>query len=202
MPPQLVLVVAVLAIAIHIHSSIFNFNQSTHVEHLPQPFISTTMGRHRSGHVHSFKNEGDGGVYINARRSRRRWMQYRSGRSNRLSASHALEVKVGHSKNLPRRVKDYRRCESDTQEIVWYGYFHAEKRMDVERRVHLALERRGIHRVRGVCAGSRCKSDHKEYFPFRVIKSFSRLKAIIREEMGLAGETDMKFYKINDWPPT
>ncbi|KAJ7159325.1 hypothetical protein C8R43DRAFT_1124538 [Mycena crocata] len=151
--------------------------------------------------IPNFKKEGKGTVYINGRRRRRRWMRYRSGRQNHLTALRALELKVGHTSWLPRRVTQYRGCQSGAQKIVWYGYISAQRRMHVERRVHMALERRGIHPVRGECAGDDCNTDHKEYFPMLLIRRFSRLLRIVRNEMVLAQEVDLKFYKMRDWPP-
>ncbi|KAJ7108949.1 hypothetical protein C8R43DRAFT_962772 [Mycena crocata] len=159
------------------------------------PFPSTTMARSKRSKplpIPNFKKEGKGAVYINGRRRRRRWMRYRSGRQNHLAALRALELKVGHTSWLPRRVTQYRGCQSGAQKIVWYGYFSAQRRMHVERRVHMALERRGIHPVRGECAGDDCNTDHKEYFPMLLIRCFSRLLRIVRDEMVLAQEVDLK----------
>ncbi|KAJ7119276.1 hypothetical protein C8R43DRAFT_960205 [Mycena crocata] len=111
-----------------------------------------------------------------------------------LAALRALELKVGHTSWLPRRVTQYRGCQSGAQKIVWYGYFSAQRRMHVERRVHMALERRGIHPVRGECAGDDCNTDHKEYFPMLLIRRFSRLLRIVRDEMVLAQEVDLKLW--------
>ncbi|KAJ7160601.1 hypothetical protein C8R43DRAFT_947817 [Mycena crocata] len=160
--------------------------------------LSTTMLRAPPGFIPNFKKEGKGGVYIVARC--RRCKRHRSGRRNPLAQLRTLEVKVGHTNWLPRRVRQYRGCASDKQDILWYGYFHAQKRMHLERRVHLALERRGIHPKRGVCAGDDCSLDHKEVFPMLLVRRLSRLKQIIREKMGFTGEADLKFYKIKDWP--
>ncbi|KAJ7147943.1 hypothetical protein C8R43DRAFT_952952, partial [Mycena crocata] len=161
-----------------------------------QTFPLTTMGRSKRSKpvpIPNFKKEGKGAVYINGRRRRRRWMRYRSGRQNHLAALRALEVKVGHTNWLPRRVTQYRGCRSDAQNIVWYGYFSAQRRMHVERRVHMALERRGIHPVRGECAGDDCNTDHKEYFPMLLIRRFFPVLRIVREEMVIAQEVDLKF---------
>ncbi|KAJ7119269.1 hypothetical protein C8R43DRAFT_960199 [Mycena crocata] len=173
--------------------------------HLNGTLPRTLMVRNDYDVVPDFKDDAPGALYVNARRRPRPSGRYRSGRRNylaALAAFRALQVKVGHTKKLPRRVKEYRRCESGSQEIVWYGYFHAEKRMHAERRVHNALKRRGIHPIRGICAGARCSSDHKEYFPMSLIRSFSRLYRIMREEMSIANEPDLKFYNINEWPRT
>ncbi|KAJ7159331.1 hypothetical protein C8R43DRAFT_948258 [Mycena crocata] len=173
--------------------------------HLNGTLPRTLMVRNDYDVVPDFKDDAPGALYVNARRRPRPSGRYRSGRRNylaALAAFRALQVKVGHTKRLPRRVKEYRRCESGSQEIVWYGYFHAEKRMHAERRVHNALKRRGIHPIRGICAGARCSSDHKEYFPMSLIRSFSRLYRIMREEMSIANEPDLKFYNINEWPRT
>ncbi|KAJ7106825.1 hypothetical protein C8R43DRAFT_963320 [Mycena crocata] len=173
--------------------------------HLNGTLPRTLMVRNDYDVIPDFKDDAPGALYVNARRRPRPSGRYRSGRRNylaALAAFRALQVKVGHTKKLPRRVKEYRRCESGSQEIVWYGYFHAEKRMHAERRVHNALKRRGIHPIRGICAGARCSSDHKEYFPMSLIRSFSRLYRIMREEMSIANEPDLKFYNINEWPRT
>ncbi|KAJ7121809.1 hypothetical protein C8R43DRAFT_959587 [Mycena crocata] len=189
----------------HPASEIFQRLYTTNFERFPtdppshtilQTFPLTTMGRSKRSKpvpIPNFKKEGKGAVYINGRRRRRRWMRYRSGRQNHLAALRALEVKVGHTNWLPRRVTQYRGCRSDAQNIVWYGYFSAQRRMHVERRVHMALERRGIHPVRGECAGDDCNTDHKEYFPMLLIRRFSRLLRIVREEMVIAQEVDLKF---------
>ncbi|KAJ7182230.1 hypothetical protein C8R43DRAFT_940379 [Mycena crocata] len=166
-------------------------NRST-LSHNP-PDLSLDHDRSKPVPIPNFKKEGKGAVYINGRRRRRRWMRYRSGRQNHLAALRALEVKVGHTNWLPRRVTQYRGCRSDAQNIVWYGYLSAQCRMHVERRVHMALERRGIHPVRGECAGDDCNTDHKEYFPMLLIRRFSRLLRIVREEMVIAQEVDLKF---------
>ncbi|KAJ7108956.1 hypothetical protein C8R43DRAFT_962778 [Mycena crocata] len=164
--------------------------------HLNGTLPRTLMVRNDYDVVPDFKDDAPGALYVNARRRPRPSGRYRSGRRNylaALAAFRALQVKVGHTKKLPRRVKEYRRCESGSQEIVWYGYFHAEKRMHAERPSPQRPQTTGYYPIRGICAGARCSSDHKEYFPMSLIRSFSRLYRIMREEMSIANEPDLKF---------
>ncbi|KAJ7175066.1 hypothetical protein C8R43DRAFT_943339 [Mycena crocata] len=110
-----------------------------------------------------------------------------------------IELKVGHAKNLPRRVQQYRKCESAAQEIVWHGFFYAERRMHVERRIHLALERHGAVRIRGECQGYPCTTHHREYFNMRTIRTRAEFLRICRGELRAAGEKNLKLHPMEDW---
>ncbi|KAJ7175077.1 hypothetical protein C8R43DRAFT_1201640 [Mycena crocata] len=142
-----------------------------------------------------YGGDAAGAVYVKSRRAKR---TTRPPQTERLPYDISdLELKVGHAKKLPRRVQQYRKCESDAQEIVWHGFFYAERRMHVERRIHLALERRGAVRIRGECQGYPCTTHHREYFNMRTIRTRAEFLRICRGELRAAGERNLKLYVVS-----
>ncbi|KAJ7107184.1 hypothetical protein C8R43DRAFT_1164153 [Mycena crocata] len=74
-----------------------------------------------------YGGDAPGGVYVKSRRAKR---TTRPSQTEHLPRDISdIELKVGHAKNLPRRVQQYRKCESAAQETVWHGFFYAERRM-------------------------------------------------------------------------
>ncbi|KAJ7091728.1 hypothetical protein C8R43DRAFT_1142011 [Mycena crocata] len=158
-----------------------------------------------------YGGDAPGGVYVKSRRAKR---TTRPSQTEHLPRDISdIELKVGHAKNLPRRVQQYRKCESAAQEIVWHGFFYAERRMHVgesfpplpprdassvpERRIHLALERHGAVRIRGECRGYPCTTHHREYFNMRTIRTRAEFLRICREELRAAREKDLKLYVVS-----
>ncbi|KAJ7114586.1 hypothetical protein C8R43DRAFT_961357 [Mycena crocata] len=157
----------------------------------------TAMTRGTYPKARYYGGDAAGAVYVKSRRAKR---TTRPSQTERLPRDISdLELKVGHAKNLPRRVQQYRKCESDAQEIVWHGFFYAERRMHVERRIHLALERHGAVRIRGECRGYPCTTHHREYFTMKTIRKRAEFLRLCRGELRAAGEKDLKLYPMKDW---
>ncbi|KAJ7152214.1 hypothetical protein C8R43DRAFT_950824 [Mycena crocata] len=161
------------------------------------PLSCTAMPHATYPTARYYGGDAPGGVYVKSRRSKR---TTRPSQTERLPHDISdLELKVGHAKNLPRRVQQYRKCESAAQEIIWHGFFYAHRRMHVERRIHLALERRGAVRIRGECKGYPCTTHHREYFNVKTIRTRTEFLRICRGELRAAGEKDLKLHPMEHW---
>ncbi|KAJ7119192.1 hypothetical protein C8R43DRAFT_1137077 [Mycena crocata] len=157
----------------------------------------TAMARGTYPKARYYGGDAAGAVYVKSRRAKR---TTRPSQNERLPRDISdLELKVGHAKNLPRRVQQYRKCESAAQEILWHGFFYAERRMHVERRIHLTLERHGAVRIRGECLGACCTTKHREYFNMRTIQTRAEFLRLCRGELRAAGEKDLKLHPMKDW---
>ncbi|KAJ7162525.1 hypothetical protein C8R43DRAFT_1123230 [Mycena crocata] len=162
------------------------------------PDLSLTAMTHGTySKARYYGGDAPGAVYVKSRRAKR---TTRPSQTERLPHDISdLELKVGHAKNLPRRVQQYRKCESAAQEIVWHGFFYADRRMHVERRIHLALERRGAVRIRGECKGYPCTTHHREYFTMKTIRTRAEFLRICRGELRAAREKDLTLHPMKHW---
>ncbi|KAJ7182276.1 hypothetical protein C8R43DRAFT_940429 [Mycena crocata] len=165
------------------------FQCAKDLEYSPDELTTTTMARFNAKKARRYPNDEPGGVYANSRRT--------PGAQPPLETEplpddiSGLELKFGHSKRLPHRVREYRKCESDKQEIVWHGFFHVQQ----QRRIHLALRRYGAFRIRGECRGRQpCKIHHREYHDVNAIGTHSKLMSIIQRELVAAREKDLRLH--------
>ncbi|KAJ6596386.1 hypothetical protein DFH09DRAFT_1072422 [Mycena vulgaris] len=78
-----------------------------------------------------------------------------------------MEVKVGHTRSLPRWRKQYRKCVHPTDCTVWSVYYPARLRMKVERLVHLALRAKRAHPIIHACLGVKCHKRHREFYSLK-----------------------------------
>lgn len=65
------------------------------------------------GDLNHYKRDGWGSIYVVVR----------------IDPHGALQVKVGHTNCMPRRKREYRRCESSGHAMDWHFHCKVEKRM-------------------------------------------------------------------------
>ncbi|KAJ7075052.1 hypothetical protein C8R43DRAFT_946118 [Mycena crocata] len=166
-------------------------------------FLSASLGVNltisRSQVARTYPNDAPGGLYITSQRLPGPGAQRPQTTEPIPPLLKNIKLKAGHTNWLPRRVSQYSPCQSLTQQNVWHGFFFCNRRMHVERRVHLALKRHGALCLRRTCLGRSCIKRHREYSDVSAIVTSSRLLAIIRYEMIQAGEPDLRFYPMNEW---
>ncbi|KAJ7432502.1 hypothetical protein B0H11DRAFT_1940520 [Mycena galericulata] len=145
----------------------------------------------------SFMREGPGLVYITSR------VQYsilRAYHEDRIPLSEfldALEVKVGHTRNMDRRQYTYRVCSTGLA-IRWHVAFRARKRILSEALAHLRLREIGATPSVFPCPG--CGVSHREYVPFRSVGSFYALEHLVREAIKETGQRVVK-KSASNFPP-
>ncbi|KAJ7501256.1 hypothetical protein B0H11DRAFT_2375490 [Mycena galericulata] len=134
---------------------------------------------------HAYQGEGLGLLYITSRVPTAILQAYQAGTINWEEFSQSLDVKVGHTECIRRRISQYRACRRGMS-LVWHVGFLVEKRMLAERLVHLRLRSLGIrpHILR--CSCSVC---HREYYPFQDLGSFDALVCLIKAAVVATGQT-------------
>ncbi|KAJ7437619.1 hypothetical protein B0H11DRAFT_1932087 [Mycena galericulata] len=144
---------------------------------------------------HAFKCEGPGVVYINSRVPYQKWNQYLQEYIPSSAIFNALEVKVGHTRNMARRQSAYRACTNGIF-IRWHVAFRVRKRILTEAIVHLLLRDMGAVPSVYPCPG--CGVSHREYVPLRSVGSFDALERVVRKAIRMTGQLVVQ----NPWTTT
>ncbi|KAJ7490884.1 hypothetical protein FB451DRAFT_1166206 [Mycena latifolia] len=96
-----------------------------------------------------------------------------------------LEIKLGHTKNLKRRLRQYEACQANDHQISFWGYCPVPRRMLAERLVHLRLGALGARLVPYPCLS--CGVEHREFFPLAAAGGCNGVKSVVKtivEELG------------------
>ncbi|KAJ7435246.1 hypothetical protein B0H11DRAFT_1937773 [Mycena galericulata] len=133
----------------------------------------------------AFKCDGPGLVYITSRVPYSKLNAYLQGHIRISEFLDALEVKVGHTRNMRRRQCAYRLCAKGIA-IRWHVAFRARKRILSEAIAHLLLRDMGAVFSVFPCPG--CKVSHREYVSLRSVGSFNTLVRVIREAIRMTGQ--------------
>ncbi|KAK7043367.1 hypothetical protein R3P38DRAFT_3177663 [Favolaschia claudopus] len=129
-----------------------------------------------------YSREGDGYLYLTAQ------VPDDVARGQRPKAIQAeLMVKWGETRRLTGRQEDYRRCEAGRTQM-WIEAVRVERRLLVERLIHLELAARGYRRVifMNPCG---CGHRHREYV-YLGGGSLTDMESIMRGCLREAGEPD------------
>ncbi|KAJ7473881.1 hypothetical protein B0H11DRAFT_1918694 [Mycena galericulata] len=146
----------------------------------PRLQIRALLARRRA-----FKREGPGLVYITSRVPYWILNAYLQGRIQSSEFLDALEVKVGHTRNMARRQRAYHVCAKGIA-ICWHVAFRACKRILSEAIAHLILREMGAFPSVFPCPG--CKVSHREYVPLRSVGSFNNLVRVVCEAIRKTGQ--------------
>ncbi|KAJ7772341.1 hypothetical protein B0H16DRAFT_1451420 [Mycena metata] len=139
---------------------------------VPDPFtrVHVVLARH------AYKREGEGNLYVTARIDEKIQQDYEAERIPLETFLDQLEVKLGHTKAMKARQRQYKKC-AKKQHLIWHHYYRADRRMLAERMIQLTLDALGAQRAIRACPG--CGVRHREYYSFRSIGSYERLHRII-----------------------
>ncbi|KAJ7150592.1 hypothetical protein C8R43DRAFT_1128059 [Mycena crocata] len=112
-------------------------------------------------------NDDSGYIYENLRAPANLYDDFKDGNITYADLRPFIDVKWGYTNELPRRRREYRRCEYGHQQvIIWLGFFKVQRRVLAERRVHDAI-RALVPPVVYPCVG--CSVRHREYYPLEEI---------------------------------
>ncbi|KAJ7702563.1 hypothetical protein B0H16DRAFT_1748217 [Mycena metata] len=139
---------------------------------VPDPFarVHAVLARH------AYKREGKGKLYVTARIDGKIHQDYEAEQISLETLLDHLEVKLGHTKAMKARQRQYRKC-AKKQHLIWHHYYRTDRRMLAERMIQLTLDALGAQRAIRTCPG--CGVRHREYYSFRSIGSYERLHRII-----------------------
>ncbi|KAJ6452151.1 hypothetical protein C8R47DRAFT_1083863 [Mycena vitilis] len=82
--------------------------------------------------VHPDKREGDGTVYLQANVDNEDLCLWRAGLINDDALIAPTALKAGFTNCLPRRQREYRKCEQGERTIVWMAAYHVARRCFVD----------------------------------------------------------------------
>ncbi|KAJ7716666.1 hypothetical protein DFH07DRAFT_785353 [Mycena maculata] len=136
-----------------------------------------------------YEKEGPGMVYINWRADWDVVCSLFAGEICPTDALLELEVKVGFTDDIRRRIREYQKCENGVM-IGWVVGFMVEKRKHVERITHNCLAEMDIEPCIYRCPG--CGVRHEEYYPFWRLGGFQVLEDVIRLSAAMAGQHKAK----------
>ncbi|KAJ7612044.1 hypothetical protein DFH06DRAFT_1345236 [Mycena polygramma] len=145
--------------------------------------IIRTYRHHRT--VHPDKREGEGSVYLQANVDDEDLRLWRTGSINDAALIARTALKAGYTDCLPRRQREYRKCEQGERTIVWMAAYHVARRCYVERFVHLRLFKHGGLRVRFPCP---CYTSHREYMMLDSIRGLAAVDSRVVDVLLASGE--------------
>ncbi|KAJ7140631.1 hypothetical protein C8R44DRAFT_726367 [Mycena epipterygia] len=145
-----------------------------------------------------YKRDGRGGLYITGRIRRKIVKRVRAGRLPKSAINDAMEVKVGHTRDLPRRRREYTKCRHPTYYTIWRAYYPARYRMKAERLVHLALREKGAHPVIYGCLGSKCHKRHREFVSLSAGGGWVGVEAEVISALKTTGQRGFKRIKLDN----
>ncbi|KAJ7194614.1 hypothetical protein GGX14DRAFT_576311 [Mycena pura] len=135
----------------------------------PPPFKSVSTMRDAFdkliallGEPDHYVKEGEGSIYVVVR----------------IDPYGALQVKVGHTNCMDRRKNEYLRCESTGHAVYWQFHCKVEKRMLVERLIHLSFIDLNAIVVRYPCPG--CGTRHREYYSLDLVGGLDAVEDIVQ----------------------
>lgn len=131
----------------------------------------------------------------------------RTGKLPESAIDEEMEVKVGHTRTLPRRRKQYKKCVHSTYCTIWSVYYPARLRMKAgtsyifitdsltwfaERLVHLALRAKGAHPILYACPGVKCRKRHREFYPLKAAGGWSAVEDEMVSALKATGQKDIE----------
>ncbi|KAK7046268.1 hypothetical protein R3P38DRAFT_3175551 [Favolaschia claudopus] len=156
------------------------------------PGITSTAAKHPIDQARSiimgpnpYPQDGSGFVYLHSRIAYNDIAQFQRGHITFDELSIRFEIKLGHTNNLPRRFKEYKKC-TEGYLFFWHCAYTTTSRMLLERLVHLSLIHLGARISRYRCFG--CGKRHREYYSLRVVKGFVGLESLTEFWLGALGE--------------
>ncbi|KAJ7131057.1 hypothetical protein C8R44DRAFT_731325 [Mycena epipterygia] len=181
-------------------SSPFLVFQTT--KHGPPQRSSTpsNASRHREVAIeHSrYKGDGRGGLYLTGRIKRKVVQRVRAGQLPKSAIDEEMEVKVGHTRTLPRRRKQYKKCVHSTYCTIWSAYYPARLRMKAERLVHLALRAKGAHPILYACPGVKCRKRHREFYPLKAAGGWSAVEDEVVSALKATGQKGIERIELEN----
>ncbi|KAJ7133855.1 hypothetical protein C8R46DRAFT_1048248 [Mycena filopes] len=132
-----------------------------------------------------YSNDGDGFVYEHARVPIPVWNAFQEGKISWVTVLTKMEIKVGHTNDLGRRLGEYDDC-TPGYVFLWQCAYSTSRRMLLERLVHLSLRYLGAKLRPYRCYG--CGTRHREYYDFIRAGGFAGVEKIIREWLWRMGE--------------
>ncbi|KAJ7677006.1 hypothetical protein DFH06DRAFT_1317605 [Mycena polygramma] len=138
---------------------------------------------HRTAHPD--QHEGKGSVYLQANVDDEDLRLWRTGAIDDPALIARTALKAGYTDCLPRRQRQYRRCEQGERTIVWMAAYHVARRCYVERFVHLRLFKHGGLRVRFPCP---CYTSHREYMWLDSIRGLAAVDSRVVDVLLASGE--------------
>ncbi|KAJ6544880.1 hypothetical protein DFH09DRAFT_1088415 [Mycena vulgaris] len=125
-----------------------------------------------------YKHDGPGGLYVTG--------------LPEFTIDEEIEVKVGHTRSLPRRCKQYQKCVHPTYCMVWSVYYPACLRMKAERLVHLAPRAKGAHPIIHTCLGVKCRKRHCEFYSLKAAGGWRAVEDEVVSALKATGQKDIK----------
>ncbi|KAJ7655573.1 hypothetical protein DFH06DRAFT_1329022 [Mycena polygramma] len=135
--------------------------------------------------VHPNQREGDGDVYLHANVKVIDVLRWQALLITDTQLRERIALKAGHTKCLPRRQRQYAKCDRGGRIIVWLGRYRVRRRCFVERLVHLCVFQSGGRRFWFRCA---CRVRHREYVSLDSAGGFAVFRARAVSALAIAGE--------------
>ncbi|KAJ7621769.1 hypothetical protein DFH06DRAFT_1341090 [Mycena polygramma] len=135
--------------------------------------------------VHPAKREGAGDVYLHANVRKLDVLLWRAQIINDAEFARRIALKAGHTNRMPRRQRQYAKCERGGRIIVWLGRYRVQRRCFVERLLHLRVFQSGGRRFRFRCA---CRVGHREYVSLSSAGGFAAFRLRAAAALANAGE--------------
>ncbi|KAJ7907147.1 hypothetical protein B0H13DRAFT_1879858 [Mycena leptocephala] len=138
-----------------------------------------------------YKREGPGKLYVTTRIPAADIRNYEAGKLTAAALVAKLEFKLGHTKSLARRRRQYRKCDkTQIQTHLWLWSYDVPHRYLAERMIHLRLFGRDAQTLVHPCLG--CGVQHREFFCLASVGGLAGLHRIVREVLGLLGQKAVK----------
>ncbi|KAJ7740319.1 hypothetical protein B0H16DRAFT_1758021 [Mycena metata] len=138
-----------------------------------------------------------GDVYCCAEVDAATFNDFRRHRISRAQFLHALRVKLGVTTNLPRRRRQYRRCERTGLIHLWFFAFRTRNRYRLEHLSHLRFK---CYSPADRCLCSSCGITHCEYWRFADVGcSFNVLVAQFRAFAVAIGEPGVRMRRLTNY---
>ncbi|KAJ7105943.1 hypothetical protein C8R44DRAFT_745598 [Mycena epipterygia] len=141
---------------------------------------------------------GGGGLYLTGRLKRQILQQVHAGQLPESAIDDAMEVKVGHTRNLPRWRKQYNKCRHASYCTIWSVFYPARFRMKAERLVHLALRAKGAHPIIYACPGVKCRKRHREFYPLKAAGGWSAVEDEAVSALKATGQKDIERIELEN----
>jgi hypothetical protein len=161
-------------------------------------------------HKRLYKNEGQGKIYIAPRIADADVLGFRTGALTLDGLMGRMEFKIGHTKHMARRQRQYLKCDGSQsgQTHLWLWNYSADRQylagaylslpfnvislifLCLERLIHLKLQRRLAQALVIACPG--CGVHHREFYCLACIGGLCALDGIVRGVLGSLGQTSCR----------
>ncbi|KAJ7621799.1 hypothetical protein DFH06DRAFT_1143533 [Mycena polygramma] len=137
--------------------------------------------------LHAYQDEAAGDVYLHANVKIKHVHRWSAGLMHDNEFTRRIALKAGHTKCLPRRLLQYRKCDRGQRVIIWLGLYRVARRCFVERLIHLRVFQHGGRRFGFRCA---CRVRHREYVTLSSVGGFGAFRAHVSDVLAEAGEVE------------